>query len=70
MIPPTKMPNKILPITIIAQFIKIWDKNSNYIGKAYDIFDIYYKVTIKQSQFHVLFIILTKTWYLLKYTTR
>ncbi|WP_375449258.1 hypothetical protein, partial [uncultured Nostoc sp.] len=58
-----RMPNKILPATIIAQFIKIWDKNSNYTGKAYDIlddkiryfFDTCYIVAIKQSQFYAVF---------------
>ena len=54
---PIKVPNKILPVTILAQFIKIWDKNSNYTSKAYDILDNKiryflnkcYTVTIKQS---------------------
>lgn len=55
-----KIPNKILPAIIVAQFIKIWDKSSNYTGEAYDIldnkmlyfFDIYYIVAITQSQFY------------------
>lgn len=50
------MPNEILTTTIIVQFIKIWDKNSNYINETYNIFDnkirylfdIYYIITIKQ----------------------
>ena len=33
------MLNEMLSITIVAQFIKIWDKNSNYIGEVYDILD-------------------------------
>ena len=45
----------MLPTTIIAKFIKIWDRNSNYTSKIYDILDdkiqyfldIYYTVTIK-----------------------
>ena len=57
------MPNKMLSTTIVAQFVKIWDKNSNYISKIYDIFDdkiryfldICYTVAIKQSQFHAVF---------------
>lgn len=63
------MPNNTLPATIIAQFIKIWDQNSNYTDKIYDIlndkiqyfFDICYIVTIKQLQFHVLSTTLIKT---------
>ena len=34
-----KKPNKILPTIIIAQFVKICDKNSNYTEEVYDIFD-------------------------------
>ena len=53
----------MLPAIIIAQFVKIWDKNSNYTGKAYNIFDnkiryfldTYYTVGIKQSQFNAMF---------------
>lgn len=49
--------------TMIAQFVKIWNKNSNYIREAYNILDnkiryfidIYYTVTIKQSQFYAMF---------------
>ncbi len=57
------MPNEMLPTTIVAQFIKIWDKNSNYTSKAYNILDnkiryflnTCYTVAIKQLQFHVVF---------------
>ena len=50
-----KMPNEMLPATIVAKFVKIWDKNSNYTSKAYDIFDdkiqyfldIYYTLALK-----------------------
>ena len=53
----------MLPATIVAQFVKIWDKNSNYTGEAYDILDdkiryfldTCYTVAIKQSQFHAVF---------------
>ncbi len=38
-IPPIKVPNEMLPATIVAQFVMIWDRNSNYTGKAYDILD-------------------------------
>ena len=63
-IPPIRVPNEILPATIVAQFVKICDKNSNYIGEAYDIFhdkiryflDTCYTVAIKQSQFHAVFL--------------
>ena len=34
-----KVPNKMLPATIVVRFVKIWDKNSNYKGEAYDILD-------------------------------
>ena len=62
-IPPIRMPNEMLPATIVAQFVKIWDKNSNYTGEAYDILDdkiryfldTCYTVAIKQSQFHAVF---------------
>ena len=55
-----KVPNKMLQAIIIAQFVKIWDKNSNYTGKTYNILDnkIQYflnkscTVAIKQSQFY------------------
>lgn len=58
-----KIPNKILSTIIIAQFVKIWDKNLNYIGKTYDIFndkiwyflDLYCIIVIKQSKFHAIF---------------
>ena len=30
-ISPIRVPNKMLPATIVAQFVKIWDKNLNYI---------------------------------------
>ena len=54
----------MLSATIVAQFIKIWDKNSNYTGEAYNIldnkiwyfFDTCYIVAIKQSQFHTMFL--------------
>ena len=29
----------MLSVTIFAQFIKIWDRNINYISKIYNIFD-------------------------------
>ena len=53
----------MLPATIVAQFVKIWDKNTNYTGEAYDIFDdkiryfldTCYTVAIKHSQFHAIF---------------
>ncbi len=53
----------MLPVTIVAQFVKIWDRNSNYIGETYNILDdkiryfldTYYIVAIKQSQFHAVF---------------
>lgn len=53
----------MLPTTIVAQFVKIWDKNSNYIKETYDIldnkigyfFNICYTVDIKQSQFYTMF---------------
>ena len=56
------MPNEILLATIIAQFIKIWDRNSNHTGEEYDIledkiryfFITCYTVAIKQSQFYAL----------------
>lgn len=62
-IPPIKVLNEMLPATIVTQFVKIWDNNSNYIGEAYNIlndqiryfFDICYTFAIKQSQFHVVF---------------
>ena len=62
-IPPIKVPNKMLPATIVAKFVKIWDKNSNYTGEAYDILDDKiryfldrcYTVAVKQSQFHAIF---------------
>ena len=62
-IPPIRVPNEILPATIVAQFVKIWDKNSNYTGEAYDILDdkiryfldTCYTVAIKQSQFYAVF---------------
>ena len=38
-IPPIKVPNKMLSTIIVAQFVKIWDENTNYIGKTYVIFD-------------------------------
>ena len=58
-----KVPNKMLPLTIVAQFVKIWDKNSNYIGEEYNtlndkiryFLDICCTIAIKQSQFHVVF---------------
>ena len=58
-----KVSNKMLLATIVAQFVKIWNKNSNYIGKAYDILDdkiqyflkTYCTVAIQQLQFHVVF---------------
>lgn len=51
------MPNKILSAIIIAQFVKIWEKNSNYTGEVYDILndkilyflDICYTIATKQS---------------------
>ena len=54
----------MLSATIIAQFVKIWDKNSNYISKVYNIFaykiryflDTCYTVVIKQSQFYAVFL--------------
>ena len=60
------MPNKMLFATIVAQFVKIWDKNSNYTGGAYNILndkiqyflDICYIVVIKQLQFHVVFLLI------------
>ena len=63
-IPPIRVPNEMLPATIVAQFVKIWDKNSNYTGEAYDILDdkiryfldTCYTVAIKQSQFHAVFL--------------
>ncbi len=53
----------MLPATIVAQFVKIWDRNSNYTGKTYNILDDkiryfldkYYTVAIKQSQFYTVF---------------
>ena len=62
-IPPIRVPNEILPATIVAQFVKIWDKNSNYTGEAYDILDdkiryfldTCYTVAIKESQFYAVF---------------
>ena len=38
-ISPIKVPSKMLSATIIAQFVKIWDKNLNYNDKVYDILD-------------------------------
>ena len=29
----------MLPAIIVAQFVKIWDKNSNYTEEAYNILD-------------------------------
>lgn len=29
----------MLSVTIVAQFVKIWDKNLNYIGEEYNILD-------------------------------
>lgn len=39
-----KIPNKMLPTTIIAYFIKMQAKNSNYTNKVYNIYNnkIYY----------------------------
>ena len=53
----------MLAATIIVQFVKIWNKNLNYIGKTYNIldtkiwyfFDKCYTVVIKQSQFYAVF---------------
>ena len=53
----------MLLATIVAQFVKIWDRNSNYTSKVYDILDdkiryfldTCYTVAIKQSQFHAVF---------------
>lgn len=58
------MPNKILPTIIVAQFVKIQDKNSDYISETYNIFDkkirfpldICYIATIKQLQFYAVFL--------------
>ncbi len=60
----------MLPTTIIAQFVKIWDRNSNYIGKVYDILDdkiqyflnICYTVAIKQSQFQAVYLFILSGW--------
>ena len=57
------MSNEILPTIIVAQFVKIGDKYSNYTDNAYDILDAKisyfldtcYTVTIKQSQFLTMF---------------
>ena len=38
-ISPIKMTNKMLPTIIVAQFIKIWDKNLKYIEEEYNILD-------------------------------
>ena len=38
-IPSIRMPNKMLLVTIIAQFVKICDNNSNSTGKVYYILD-------------------------------
>ena len=38
-IPLIRVPNKMLPATIVAQFRKILDKNLNYTGEAYNILD-------------------------------
>lgn len=54
----------MLPATIVVQFIKIWNKNLNYIDKAYDIFDdkiqyffnICYTTVVKQYQFYIIFL--------------
>ena len=63
-IPPIRVPNTMLPAIIVAQFVKIWDKNLDYTGEAYDILDdkiryfldTCYTVAIKQSQFHAVFL--------------
>lgn len=31
------MPKKMLFATIVTSFVKIWDKNLNYIGETYNI---------------------------------
>lgn len=62
-IPPIKVSNEMLPATIVAQFVKIWDKILNYTGEAYDILDdkirnfldTCYTVAIKLSQFPAVF---------------
>lgn len=54
----------MLLATIVAQFVKIWDENSNYNGKIYNILcnkiwyflNIYYLIAIKQLEFYTIFI--------------
>ncbi|KAF4470049.1 hypothetical protein FALBO_3049, partial [Fusarium albosuccineum] len=62
-IPPKDVPNEMLPATILTQFVKIWRKEMNYTGEAYDILDekiryflnICSTIGIKETQFHAAF---------------
>ena len=62
-IPPLQVPNEMLPATIVGQFVKIWNKESNYTGEPYDILDDKVRyfldtcctVGIGQTQFHAVF---------------
>ncbi len=64
------MSNKMLSATIIAQFVKIWNRNLNSTGKTYNILDnkiwyfldICYIVVIKQLQFHKVFLSILSGW--------
>ncbi|KAF4471164.1 Ribonuclease H [Fusarium albosuccineum] len=62
-IPPKDTPSEMLPATILTQFVKIWRKEMNYTGEAYDILDekvryflnVCSNVGIKETQFHAAF---------------
>jgi len=62
-IPPIQVPNEMCPATVVAAFVKIWPRESNYTGEAYDILDDKFRrflttcntVGIRETQFHAVF---------------